>query len=60
MVNIDIWREVEGQGMTIVESITTSYDFLPLYLADLGDIPPMYTHLAVMTKILYNHDSSIW
>jgi len=51
--DIDIWREVEGSGMTIVESITTSYDFLPLYLADLGDLPPMY-NIAVMTKNLFN------
>jgi len=58
--NIDIWREVEGSGMTIVESITTSYDFLPLYLADLTDseIPPMY-NIAVMTKNLFNCSSMV-
>jgi len=56
--NIDIWRAVEGKGMEIFESITTSYDFLPLYLADFGTMPPMY-NLAVMNSILYNHDSSL-
>jgi len=55
--NIDIWREVEGKGMEIYESITTSYDFLPLYLADLGDLPPMY-NIAVMSKNLFNYTSS--
>lgn len=40
--NIDLWQEVSEQGLIIVQSITTSYNFVPLYDAVLSAVPPLY------------------
>ena len=50
--NIDIWREING-AFAVFDTITTSYDFIPLYLFDFGDVPPMY-NIAVMSKNMFN------
>ena len=41
--NIEIWRQSENAetGWT-VEEITTSYNFVPLFELDAGDVPPLY------------------
>jgi hypothetical protein len=49
--NVDIWREAsEGNEWEIVQSITTSYNFCPLFELDLGSIPPLYDIARVNIK----------
>ena len=40
--NIEIWRKVDKTGWEIHETITTSYNFVPLYELDISDVPPLY------------------
>lgn len=39
--NVDIYREESGEWK-IYDSIKTSYDFVPLYELETGEVPPLY------------------
>lgn len=54
--DVDIWREVEGEGFVVVKSIETTYDFFPIVEVDVSDIPPVYD-IAIMNKNLFNSAS---
>lgn len=51
--DVDIWRETTAGYFEIVESIITTYNFMPLYELDLGDIPPLYD-IATVNKNHFN------
>ena len=45
--NVDIYREGDTKDAWDIETIETSYNFVPLYELDTGDVPPLYD-IAVM------------
>ncbi len=55
--NIDIYRTTIGNKLELVESITTSYNYCPLFEIDIDDVPPLYDIAKVNIKHL-NFQSS--